>query len=462
MRNRQQGLHSRHQARLLVLRKPDDRQDHDERYLRGIIALAVMFTILAFHVSLVPSLPMLLYAGLAIGAEALVVPPAYAGWPNHLYAILTVMLLDTGPGFIVPTVLLALVVRAARRITVQSERWPLYLLAVEASTCLIATTSAVWVAQKASSAWQGSAWYGVLGAARFGTPGLLLTSLAWMVTVAIVMIALGVLSAMRHGYTWPDIVVAARIRHGLGRAVVTAVVVYIVLALCMAFVPSTLSAFVVATGIGLDVLILWWQARKRQHRMGILTNLAELAESKDAVTGTHLLSVARRTTEIAQVLGLTGATVDAFANGALLHDVGKLTVSCATLTKPGKLDATEWDEMRAHTTTGRAFLRLLPGFATAALIAGAHHERWDGMGYPDRLSAQHIPLAARIVAVADTFDAMTADRPYHQGVSPDEAMAEIQRGRGTQFDPQVVDACQRALFGRQRPPLWCFFSLIED
>lgn len=153
--------------------------------------------------------------------------------------------------------------------------------------------------------------------------------------------------------------------------------------------------------------------------------------------------------------------MDAYANGALRHDVGKIAVPSSILTKPGRLDDAEWAEMRTHTSTGRALLQVLPGCATAALIAGHHHERWDGSGYPDGLAGEEIPLAARIVAVVDAFDAMTADRPYHRGIPSEDARAELREQRGRQFDPAVVDAFERAVAASAPLPLWRFFPLSD-
>ena len=244
------------------------------------------------------------------------------------------------------------------------------------------------------------------------------------------------------------------------RAVACTILVYTVVGVCMAFLGPQ-GTYIVIVAAAITLVALWWQARGRQRKQALLTGLAELAEAKDATTGTHLVAVADRTTRVAAALGLPAATVDAYAKGALLHDVGKLAVPTSILTKPGRLDESEWAEMRTHTTTGRALLRVLPGCATAALIAAHHHERWDGSGYPDGLAGEAIPLAARIVAAVDAFDAMTADRPYHRGIPAQEAGAELRRQRGRQFDPAVVDAFDRALAGPERLPLWRFFPLSD-
>src|SRR5439155_9827906 len=126
--------------------------------------------------------------------------------------------------------------------------------------------------------------------------------------------------------------------------------------------------------------------------------------------------------------------------GFILHDVGKIGVPDAVLLKPGKLTPEEMDVMRGHVTIGENLVAGEPYLVEAARIVACHHERWDGGGYPRRLKGEDIPLSARIFSIADTFDAMTADRPYRDGMPPAEAQAEIAKCGGTQFDPAVVEA----------------------
>jgi len=126
--------------------------------------------------------------------------------------------------------------------------------------------------------------------------------------------------------------------------------------------------------------------------------------------------------------------------GALLHDLGKMAVGVQVLTKPERLSTAERELIAKHPQLGAEIVARVPFMVSAAAIVGAHHERWDGKGYPNRLRATDIPLGARIVMVADTFDALTNDRPYQDERSPSQAVEEIRRCRGTQFDPDVVDA----------------------
>jgi ribonuclease P protein subunit RPR2 len=178
---------------------------------------------------------------------------------------------------------------------------------------------------------------------------------------------------------------------------------------------------------------------------GTIGALARAIEARDDYTGGHIERVRAHSVRMGEALGLDAETLRQLEFGAVLHDVGKIGVPDAVLGKQGKLDLDEWRQMRAHPEIGR---RMLAGveFLGAALDAVAHHhERWDGAGYPAGLAGEDIPLAGRIVAVADAFDAMTTDRPYRAGLAPDAALAEIERGRGTHFDPTVASAFLAAI-----------------
>ncbi len=129
--------------------------------------------------------------------------------------------------------------------------------------------------------------------------------------------------------------------------------------------------------------------------------------------------------------------------GALPHDVGKLGVEDRILRKPGKLDAEEWVQMRQHPRMGARLLEGAPFIEGGMLCAVRHHEQYDGRGYPDGLAGEAIPIKARVIAVADTFDVMTSDRPYRNGLPLSTALEEIRRCAGTQFDPTIADAFLR-------------------
>ncbi|MEO7804652.1 MAG: HD domain-containing phosphohydrolase [Actinomycetota bacterium] len=173
--------------------------------------------------------------------------------------------------------------------------------------------------------------------------------------------------------------------------------------------------------------------------------LATALETKDDQTGNH----ARRVRDYAQILTShfdpTLLEKESLIFGFLLHDVGKIGIPEQILMKPGPLNEAEWEVMRRHPEMGVRILDSALFLKPDALeVVHSHHERWDGEGYPLRLAKEDVPVTARLFAIADTFDAMTSDRPYRTGLSFDAAITEIERCSGTQFDPQVVDAFMSA------------------
>jgi diguanylate cyclase (GGDEF)-like protein len=159
----------------------------------------------------------------------------------------------------------------------------------------------------------------------------------------------------------------------------------------------------------------------------------------------HLNQVADLARATGRGLGLMREALDEIARAAELHDIGKMAVPDAILDKPGPLDPVEWSFMRRHPLIGERILLAAPALRPVARLVRSSHERWDGGGYPDGLTGDEIPLGARVVAVCDAFDAMTAERPYREPVSEDDAVAELRRCAGTQFDPMVVEAFCRVL-----------------
>ena len=138
------------------------------------------------------------------------------------------------------------------------------------------------------------------------------------------------------------------------------------------------------------------------------------------------------------MLGLRRDELDELARAAQLHDLGQLAIPDEILRKPGPLDEREWTFVRQHTLVGERILRATPALRSVAAVVRSSHEHWDGTGYPDGLAGEDIPLAARIVSACDAYDAMTSNRPYRDALSPDEALNELMRLAGTQFDPNVV------------------------
>ncbi len=164
-----------------------------------------------------------------------------------------------------------------------------------------------------------------------------------------------------------------------------------------------------------------------------------LSERRPDLTA-HSADVSRLAELVAQRLGLADEQIDPIRQAAELHDIGKVGIPDAILSKPGALDAGEWAFMRRHTIIGERIVAGAPALAQAARLVRASHERWDGGGYPDQLSGAEIPLGSRIVAVCDAFDAMQSERPYKAGRSTSSALAELRRCAGTQFDAAVVEA----------------------
>ncbi len=171
--------------------------------------------------------------------------------------------------------------------------------------------------------------------------------------------------------------------------------------------------------------------------------LAAAAEAHDQTTGRHLQRVRTISEVLAREMGYAAAEVEAIGLGAVLHDIGKIRVPESILLSPAQLGDDEWELMKRHTQWGAEFLAGRPGFELASTIAAAHHERWDGSGYPLGLAAEAIPEVATIVSVADSLDAMTNDRPYRIGRPLDWAVREIKRCSGQQFSPRVVAALVR-------------------
>ncbi|NUP98826.1 MAG: HD domain-containing protein [Armatimonadetes bacterium] len=173
-----------------------------------------------------------------------------------------------------------------------------------------------------------------------------------------------------------------------------------------------------------------------------LAALSGALDLRDNETEGHARRVTRYSVRIAEALGIRGQEMVDIERGALMHDIGKIGVPDAILLKPGKLTDEEWAVMRTHPQLGWQMIKNIRFLAGAAPIVLHHHERFDGDGYPGRLKQQDIPLGARIFAIADTFDAMTSDRPYRKALPYEVARQEIERCAETQFDPMVVSAFQ--------------------
>jgi putative two-component system response regulator len=187
-------------------------------------------------------------------------------------------------------------------------------------------------------------------------------------------------------------------------------------------------------------------ALARQHRAtvhledaaGVLGAVARAVEMHDPYTAGHLERLRRLGGRVALHLGLDRMYVEAIRTAGVLHDIGKVAIPGEVLRKRGPLTDTDWTLMREHPSHGeRIVANLRQGRLIAPIVRG-HHERWDGLGYPDGLRAKEIPLGARIIATVDAFDAMTTDRPYRRAMTRAEARRRLELGAGTQFDPDIV------------------------
>ena len=185
-------------------------------------------------------------------------------------------------------------------------------------------------------------------------------------------------------------------------------------------------------------------ASKRNGRFGVGRQATDVLlralQERHPDLHSHLRDVAELAGEVAVRLGMTVDEIDWVRQAGALHDLGKMAIPDAILSKPGKLDPEEWKFVHQHTLIGERILVAAPALAEVARLVRSSHERWDGLGYPDELAREEIPLGSRIIAVCDTFDAMSTRRPYRFQVNEQRALAELQRCAGTQFDPDVVEA----------------------
>ncbi len=188
--------------------------------------------------------------------------------------------------------------------------------------------------------------------------------------------------------------------------------------------------------------------QERQQAAFIQTVIAfsQAIEMRDPCTGGHARRVTDYALLVADQLNLSSTDRYHLRIGGPVHDIGKIGIDDGVLRKCGPLTPEEFEHMKSHTTKGAAILETIPGLEQVVPIVRSHHERWDGGGYPDGLAGEQIPTLARVVAVADAFDAMTTDRPYRLGMSADDAIARIEKGAGAQFDSDCADA-----FVRLRP-----------
>jgi response regulator RpfG family c-di-GMP phosphodiesterase len=187
------------------------------------------------------------------------------------------------------------------------------------------------------------------------------------------------------------------------------------------------------------------EVRERVVPSALTTALAGAIGIRDDTTGVHTRRLEAIAVRLGQEIGLIARQLDTIRLGANLHDIGKIGIPDRVLLKPGPLDLDETTLMRSHTVIGDRLLASLEELTAAREVVRHHHERWDGSGYPDGLVGDEIPIVARVVAVADGLEAMSAQRPYREPLTREEILAELARGRGRQWDPALVDAAVRLI-----------------
>jgi putative nucleotidyltransferase with HDIG domain len=191
-------------------------------------------------------------------------------------------------------------------------------------------------------------------------------------------------------------------------------------------------------------------SRERAERLaalqlGVLVSMIETLALRDRMTARHSAAVARYSRAMARALGWSPSEQELVHTAALLHDIGKFAFPDSILLAASRLTDEQWEAVKRHPEDGARIVRRLDGYGPVAEIVHAHHERWDGTGYPQALAGETIPKAARVIAVADTYDVLTARDSYRHPIPAEAAVAELRRVAGTQFDPRVVEALATVL-----------------
>jgi HD-GYP domain-containing protein (c-di-GMP phosphodiesterase class II)/MFS family permease len=266
-----------------------------------------------------------------------------------------------------------------------------------------------------------------------------------------------IISARMHAeeaITWPraiSFLVSATFLHLAIFAGVAAIAVWIVSNDLST--TSRLLVPVLAAGVTLQLYLTRFSRGREQRRvLAAVSVLAAAVDAKDPYTADHSAEVAGLSRRVARILNLDEPEVHRVYLAGLLHDVGKTAVPPAILLKPGKLTDDEWQIMQSHVEAGVRIVDSIFGLSQISPIVGASHERLDGRGYPKGLSGDEIPIGSRINLVVDAYNALTTNRPYRPGRSPEEALVELAAHSGTQFDPRVVDALRMALGYSQTLP----------
>lgn len=215
---------------------------------------------------------------------------------------------------------------------------------------------------------------------------------------------------------------------------------------CVDYLVKPVSAGIVRKRVQTHLSLVQAQLLQKTYREAIAM-LGKAGHYNDSDTGVHIWRMATYARQLAEAFGWPQERCDLLEQAAPMHDTGKIGIPDAVLRKPGKLDAEEWVIMRTHSRIGYEILSSsdAPVFQMAAEIALYHHEKWDGSGYPEGLAGAAIPESARIVALADVFDALTMKRPYKEAWPVEQALATLREGVGQHFDPALIAALEACL-----------------
>jgi putative nucleotidyltransferase with HDIG domain len=217
-----------------------------------------------------------------------------------------------------------------------------------------------------------------------------------------------------------------------------------------AILPHLSAIIAIAAAVLITVGSAYWSrvALPRQIDRAYRASLYALAaavETKDSSAAGHAKRVADYAVAIARDIGVSSGELQRIEHSALLRDIGKVNLASSALNKAEPLTAEEFELIKSHVSLGADMVSQAPFLERCANIILHHHERWNGSGYPDGLSEEEIPLGARIVAVADDYEAMTSDRPYHEALPRSQAIEIVKEGSGTKYDPSVVEAFLRII-----------------
>jgi putative nucleotidyltransferase with HDIG domain len=405
----------------------------------GFLVAAIAFAVLApAERSFDPLLAALFVAAYAIVGRVEFAAGAGTVVPTQVLFVPMLLLL---PVPLVPLVVAAAVLCTAR--AVEGRVRPIHALSSLADAWFSVAPALVLVLAGAQTPdWGDAPWYVAALMAQFAGDAV--------ITIARARLALGVrAAAMRHELALVYQVDALLAPVGLLTAFGAAEAPYA--ALLVLPLVGLFAGFARERDARIDHALELSQAYK-----GTALLLGDVIEADDQYTGDHTKDVVELTLRVADRLGVDDETRRGAEFGALLHDVGKIHIPKAIINKPGPLDDEEWAVMKTHTVEGQRMLERIGGaLAHVGIVVRASHERWDGAGYPDGLSGDAIPLAARIVSACDAYNAMTTDRSYRRALPVADAIAELERCAGSQFDPTVVVALiEVAVASAQRAPDW--------